>query len=105
VGRVSLGPEARIVLDAAPQYVVPASVSFMAGEAQFMPRYVETRNEREKLTYRVKLKIDPGLLEAYRSYVKAGLTGTAYVKTAADTVFPQKLQQRLPEPPRVSHVQ
>jgi HlyD family secretion protein len=110
---LALGSEARIVLDAASQYVVPATVSFVAAEAQFTPKYVETRNEREKLMYRVKLKIDPKLLENYRDYVKAGLTGTAYVKVAADTAFPDKLQPRLPEPPntrtgtspRTSHAQ
>lgn len=103
VGRVSLGSEARIVLDAAAQYVIPATVSFVAGEAQFTPKYVETRNEREKLMYRVKLKIDPKMLEEYRAYVKAGLTGTAYVKTAAGAAFPPALQARMPEPPKVSH--
>jgi len=36
-GRVGLGSEARIVLDAAPDYVVPATVSFVAAEAQFTP--------------------------------------------------------------------
>ncbi|CAN7175523.1 HlyD family efflux transporter periplasmic adaptor subunit [Bosea sp. LjRoot9] len=102
VGRVALGSDARIVLDAAPQYVVPASVSFVAGEAQFTPKYVETKNEREKLMYRVKLKIDPKLLDSYREYVKAGLTGTATVKVAADAAFPEMLQLRLPEPPRTS---
>lgn len=102
VGRVALGSEARIVLDAAPQYVVPASVSFVAGEAQFTPKYVETKNEREKLMYRVKLKIDPKLLDSYKEYVKAGLTGTATVKVAADAAFPEALRLRLPEPPRIS---
>lgn len=104
VGRISLGSQARIVLDAAPQYVVPATVSFVAGEAQFTPKYVETRNEREKLMYRVKLKIDPDLLHHYREYVKAGLTGTAYVKVAANADFPESLKPRLPEPPQVSNV-
>lgn len=103
VGRVSLGSPARIVLDAASQYVIPATVSFVAGEAQFTPKYVETRNEREKLMYRVKLKIDAKLLEAYRDYVKAGLTGTAYLKVAADAVFPDRLEPKLPEPPKVNH--
>jgi len=103
VGRVSLGSDARIVLDAASQYVIPATVSFVAGEAQFTPKYVETRNEREKLMYRVKLKIDPKMLEAYRAYVKSGLTGTAYVKIAADAQFPPTLQPLLPEPPKAGH--
>ena len=75
----SARPEARIVLDAAPEYVVPATVSFVAAEAQFTPKFVETASERE-LMYRVKLRIDPALLETYRDYVKAGLTGDAYVK-------------------------
>jgi HlyD family secretion protein len=102
VGRVAFGSEARIVLDAAPQYVVPATVSFVAAEAQFTPKYVETKNEREKLMYRVKLKIDPALLRDYRDYVKAGLTGTATVKTSVDAAFPDRLRPILPEPSRVS---
>ena len=82
-GRVELGSEARIVLDSAPEYVIPATVSFVAAEAQFTPKYVETANEREKLMYRIKLHIDPQILETYRGYVKAGMTGNAYVKVQA----------------------
>jgi HlyD family secretion protein len=96
VGRVALGSEARIVLDAAPSYVIPATVSFVAAEAQFTPKTVETANEREKLMYRVKLAIDPKLLETYRDYVKAGLTGNAYVKVAANATWPDRLAARLP---------
>ena len=96
----AMGSDARIVLDAAPQYIVPAEVSFVAAEAQFTPKAVETRDEREKLMYRVKLKINPKLLEAYRDYVKAGLTGTAYVKVAADAAWPEALARaRLPDAP------
>lgn len=99
-GRVAVGSEARIVLDAAPQYVVPAQVSFVAAEAQFTPKAVETADEREKLMYRVKLKLDPRLLETYRDYVKAGLTGQAYVKIAADAEWSEELAQpRLPDVP------
>ena len=97
-GRVALGSEARIVLDAAPSYVVPATVSFIAAEAQFTPKAVETSNEREKLMYRVKLAIDPALLETYRDYVKAGLTGNAYVKLDSAATWPPHLAPRLPPP-------
>lgn len=90
-GRVAHGSEARIVLDAAPEYVVPATVSFVAAEAQFTPKTVETATEREKLMYRVKLAIDPKLLETYRAYVRAGLTGTAYVKVQSAAVWPPAL--------------
>jgi HlyD family secretion protein len=96
-GRVALGSDARIVLDAAPDIVVPATVSFVAGEAQFTPKVVETVNEREKLTYRVKLKIDRQLLERYSDYVKPGLTGDAYVKISRDAEWPEQLRPRLPD--------
>jgi HlyD family secretion protein len=98
-GRVAMGSEARIVLDAAPQYVVPAMVSFVAAEAQFTPKTVETADERQKLMYRVKLRIDPALLRTYRDYVKAGLTGTAYLKIAAEAGWPETLSPRLPDAP------
>jgi HlyD family secretion protein len=98
-GRVRLGSEARIVLDAAPSYVIPATVSFVAAEAQFTPKGVETANEREKLMYRVRLKIDPTLLETYRDYVKAGLTGSAYLSIDPAAPWPGYLTPRLPEAP------
>ncbi|WP_296707405.1 HlyD family efflux transporter periplasmic adaptor subunit [Rhodoblastus sp.] len=96
-GRVELGSEARIVLDSAPEYVVPATIAFVAAEAQFTPKYVETANEREKLMYRIKLHIDPQILEAYRGYVKAGMTGNAYVIIRAGTTWPANLTPRLPD--------
>jgi HlyD family secretion protein len=99
VGRVPLGSEARIVLDSAPEYVIPATVSFVAAEAQFTPKYVETANEREKLMYRIKLHIDPQVLETYRGYVKAGMTGNAYVKLQAAAIWPANLAPRLPDAP------
>jgi len=102
VGRVELGAPARIVLDAAPQYVIPASVSFIAGEAQFTPKNVETADEREKLMYRVKVRIDPALLDTYRPYVKAGLTGNAHVLTAPDAKWPANLEPKLPDPAKVA---
>ena len=96
-GRVALGSEARIVLDAIPAYVFPASVSFIAGEAQFTPKTVETATEREKLMYRLKVSVDPKLLVTYQDYVKAGLTGNAYIKVAPDAVWPAFLTPRLPD--------
>ena len=61
-GRVALGSEVRLVIDAAPQYVIPAKVSYVASVAQFTPKTVETASEREKLMFRVKARIDPVLL-------------------------------------------
>ncbi len=96
-GRVALGSQARIVLDSVPDAVFPATVSFVAAEAQFTPKTVETQNERQKLMYRVKLTIDPKLLETYRDYVKAGLTGNAYVQVIPNAAWPAWLSIRLPD--------
>lgn len=96
VGRVLIGSEARIILDAAPEYVIPASVSFVAAEAQFTPREVETRSEREKLMFRLKVKIDPALLLLHREKVKTGLPGEAYVLLGSDGGWPARLAVKLP---------
>jgi HlyD family secretion protein len=95
-GRLKLGDEARIVLDAAPQFVIPAVVSFVASEAQFTPKYVETASEREKLVFRVKLKVAPELASRYAPYVKAGLTGYGHVRGDATQAWPAALQVKLP---------
>jgi len=80
-----------------PKEDFPATVTFVAAEAQFTPKAVETANEREKLMYRVKLTADPKLLETYRDYVKAGLTAVAYLPVVAGAVWPETLAPRLPD--------
>ncbi|PMZ36332.1 efflux transporter periplasmic adaptor subunit, partial [Pseudomonas sp. GW247-3R2A] len=72
------------------------TVSFVAAEAQFTPKTVETQNERQKLMYRVKLTIHPKLLDSYRDYVKAGLSGNAYVQVTPNATWPAWLAIRLP---------
>lgn len=96
-GRLKLGDEARIVLDAAPQFVIPAVVSFVAAEAQFTPKYVETAAEREKLVFRVKLKVAPELAKRHAPYVKAGLTGQGYVRGDTTQSWPDALGVKLPD--------
>ena len=58
-GKLTMGDEARIVADPLPDYVFPASISFVATDAQFTPKSVETAEERQKLMFRVKLQGDP----------------------------------------------
>lgn len=95
-GRVAIGAEARIVLDAAPEYVVPARVSFVAARAQFTPKQVETASEREKLAFRTKVRIDPALLARYEPLVKTGVPGVAYVRLDPEAAWPDWLAPRLP---------
>lgn len=90
-GRVPLGAEVRIVLDAAPQAVIPAQVSFVASTAQFTPKTVETASERQKLMFRVKARIDRALLAKYLEQVKTGLPGVAWVRLDADQPWPANL--------------
>lgn len=95
-GRIALGTEARIVLDAAPEYVVPAQISYVADVAQFTPKTVETAAEREKLMFRVRAQIPQELLRRYIDEVKTGLPGVAYVRTDPSLPWPPRLQVKLP---------
>ncbi|WP_312566683.1 HlyD family efflux transporter periplasmic adaptor subunit [Comamonas sp.] len=96
-GRVALGSEVRIVLDAAPQFVIPAKVSFVSATAQFTPKTVETASERQKLMFRVKAQIDPQLLQKHLTQVKTGLPGQAWVLAEPSAQWPAHLQVTLPE--------
>lgn len=97
-GRVALGTDVRIVLDAAPQYVIPAKVSFVSSTAQFTPKTVETASERQKLMFRVKARIAPELLQQYITQVKTGLPGVAWIKTDDARDWPQHSQLRTSAP-------
>ena len=92
-GRVPLGAEVRIVLDVAPQLVIPARVSFVASTAQFTPKTVETASERQKLMFRVRARIDPVLLESRLEQVKTGLPGVAWLRLAPNEPWPAKLDR------------
>lgn len=91
VGRLALGGEARIILDTAPQYVIPAEISFVSSTAQFTPKTVETATERQKLMFRVRARIPRELLEKYLEYVKTGLPGITWVKVDPDAAWPENL--------------
>jgi len=95
VGRTSIGSDVRLVLDAAQQYVIPAKVSFVADVAQFTPKTVETEEERQKLTFRVRAQIEPALLQKYIQQVKTGLPGMAYVKLDPNAAWPDILEKSL----------
>jgi HlyD family secretion protein len=107
-GRVVMDDEARVILDAVPDYVIPARVSFVASDSQFTPKTVETKDERAKLMFRVQLRIDPQDLKKYYGRVQAGLRGSGFVLTKREAKWPPELEVKLPpapvaqEPPPVS---
>ena len=94
-GSLKVGDEARIVLDGV-DAVWPASVSFIASEAQFTPKSVETRNEREKLMFRIKLKLPQDVARRHTGLLKGGMTGNGYV-LAHGASWPPDLAVRLPK--------
>jgi HlyD family secretion protein len=95
-GHVNMGAEARIILDAAPDLVIPANVTFVADVAQFTPKTVETKEERQKLMFRVKATIPADLLRKHLTKVKTGLPGVAYVKLDPKVEWPANLAVKLP---------
>ena len=91
--------EARIVLDSFPNYVIPASITFVANVAQFTPKTVETEAERQKLMFRLKANLPPEILRKYHQMVKTGVPGVAYVKLDSNAQWPENLAAvKLPEP-------
>lgn len=87
-GRLTVGDQARIVLDALPEQALPAKIAFVAAKAQFTPKQVETRDERQKLVFRVKLRLtEPSAVPQ----AKPGMPGAGYVRTA-DVGWPANLQ-------------
>jgi HlyD family secretion protein len=97
-GKVPLGSEARIVLDAAPEYPVRAVVTFVSPSAQFTPKTVETAEERHNLTFRVKLQLDANRLRQFEPYVKVGIPGMGYVRYDTGAQWPESLQPRAVHP-------
>ena len=94
--KLGIGDEARVILDAAPDYVIPAAVSFIASDTRISPKSVETKEERAKQTFRVDLRIDPQVLKTYYGRVEAGLRGAGFVRTKPDVKWPAELQIKLP---------
>jgi HlyD family secretion protein len=91
-GKVRFGADARIVLDAYPAIAIPAKVSFIATQAQFTPKTVETQSERDKLMFRIRIRIDPERLRTRAEAVRSGLPGVAYILTSSGTAWPPALQ-------------
>lgn len=96
-GRLAVGSEVHLVLDAAPQYVIPAKVSYVAATAQFTPKTVETASERQKLMFKVKAQIDRDLLLRHLQQVKTGLPGVAWLKLDPQAEWPAELAVKVPQ--------
>lgn len=94
IGKLRIGDEARIVLDGFDGGALPAIVSFVSPEAQFTPKYVETVSEREQLVYRIKLRIPVAVAARYDGQLKAGATGSGYLRLQHGAQWPMSLTVR-----------
>ncbi|MBI5428613.1 MAG: efflux RND transporter periplasmic adaptor subunit [Nitrospinae bacterium] len=74
LGRVKLGQKARVTTDTYPGKIYDGQVTFIASEAEFTPKNVQTEKERVKLMYRVKITLSNPRLE-----LKAGMPADAEI--------------------------
>jgi HlyD family secretion protein len=103
--RLQLGDGARIVVDVMPDVSIPAVVSFVAPQAQFTPKQVETLEERESLMFRIRVRVPPELVQNQIDRVKTGVRGVAWVRLASENGLPDwpdgltpALMDNLPDP-------
>jgi HlyD family secretion protein len=92
---IKIGAEGRITVDFEPNRAAVGSVSFVAPEAQFTPKEVETKSEREKLMFRVKIQVPRDLVLHYIERIKTGVRGVGYVKVKDSAVWPSWLEKNL----------
>jgi HlyD family secretion protein len=95
---VKVGAEARLTVDFQPDRSAIGYVSFVSPEAQFTPKEVETKSEREKLVFRVKIQVPKALVTQYIQHIKTGVRGVGYVKISDSAVWPDWLQNNVVAP-------
>jgi HlyD family secretion protein len=98
-GKLRVGSEARLTADHNPDRCVAGIVSFVSPEAQFTPKQVETKSERDKLMFRVKVQVPEELVKAYIERVKTGVRGVGYVKVDDAAEWPSWLASPVGLPP------
>lgn len=91
-GKIKVGNEARIVLDAYPGHPIPANVSFVASKSQFTPKTVETKSERDKLMFRVRVRIDQQRLLTHTDSIRSGLPGVTFIRWDPSIAWPKNLE-------------
>ena len=86
IGKVALGQEARVYVDAYPGRPFAARVSRVSQEAEFTPKNVETREERVKLVFAVEV----ALAENPEGVLKPGMPADAIVRWQPDASWPSR---------------
>jgi HlyD family secretion protein len=76
LGRVKLNQDVSIKIDTYPEKIYKGRVSFISQEAEFTPKHIQTKEERTKLVYRVKIRVNNVNFE-----LKPGMPVDAYINT------------------------
>ncbi len=96
MNQIKLSDDARIVIDGI-NAVFPAKITFVANNAQFTPKSVETTEERAKLMFKVKLQIPVDIALKYKGLLKGGMTAIGYVKYDPQAQWVEQLDVKLPQ--------
>lgn len=57
LGKVYLGQKGEVISDTFPNKIYPGTVTYISPEAEFTPKNVQTKEERVKLVYRIKVTL------------------------------------------------
>lgn len=74
LAKVKLNQPAYVKTDTYPHKVYPGRISYVSQQAEFTPKYIQTNEERVKLVYRIKIRVDNSSLE-----LKPGMPGDGYI--------------------------
>jgi len=58
LGKLKIGSKANVTTDSYPGKLYKGRVSFIASEAEFTPKQIQTQQERVKLVYRIKIELE-----------------------------------------------
>lgn len=58
LGRVKLGQKVNLSTDSYPGKIYHGTITFISSQAEFTPKQIQTKEERVKLVYRIKIDVD-----------------------------------------------
>lgn len=90
-GRVNIGSAVDVMTDSFPGKTYPGKLTFLAADAEFTPKQIQTQEERVKLVYRVKIEIPNPAHE-----LKRNMPADARVPLSPATSEPSSAAVRLP---------
>ena len=79
MGRIRLGDGVEVRIDAFPNRVFPGKVTYISPEAEFTPKNVQTKEDRVKLVFGIKVEI-----ENKDGFLKPGLPADALIRVAPE---------------------